>query len=191
MAPEQENRTAAIAVSLCAAAGLIFALFSRQWLVNGLGDELFGLREHASCSSHQCAVDSNAAFVAMIQGVGGRMGDLASSAFSPAGWVTSATCALAALGLLVAAALALAGARPNLPISPSTIALLGAMAGLIAGCVFVATKPGEPGFIGIGMGFWVFGISSVAAIAGAQLLAKVNRPPDPDLMDDAMNPDQF
>jgi hypothetical protein len=37
----------------------------------------------------------------------------------------------------------------------------------------------------------VFGAGAVLGIAGAQILAKVNRPVDPDLMHDAMNPDEF
>jgi hypothetical protein len=57
--------------------------------------------------------------------------------------------------------------------------------------VFVATKPGEAGFVGVGQSFWVFGAGAVLGIAGAQMLAKVNRPSDPDLMSDAMNPDEF
>jgi hypothetical protein len=39
--------------------------------------------------------------------------------------------------------------------------------------------------------FWVFGAGALAGLAGASLLAKINRPKDPDLMADAMNPDDF
>ncbi|MGH9883906.1 MAG: hypothetical protein ACREBE_00135, partial [bacterium] len=65
------------------------------------------------------------------------------------------------------------------------------MIGLISGCVFVATKPGDVGTVGVAWSFWAFGIGSVAGIAGAQLLAKQIRPADPDLLQDAMNPDRF
>jgi hypothetical protein len=78
-----------------------------------------------------------------------------------------------------------------LPIAPSSLALLSIMAGLIAGCVFVATKPGPPGYVGVGISFWLFGAGAMLAVPGAILLAKVNRPPDPDLLEGAMNPDQF
>ena len=44
--------------------------------------------------------------------------------------------------------------------------------------VFVATKPGPPGMVGVGLSFWIFGVGAVMGIVGAQLLAKVNRPPD-------------
>ena len=99
--------------------------------------------------------------------------------------------ALAAASLVVAAGIAISGKKPQLPITPTTIALLGIMASLITGCVFVATKPGPAGFVGVGISFWVFGVGAVLGIAGAQMLAKVNRPPDPDLMEGAMNPENF
>ena len=41
------------------------------------------------------------------------------------------------------------------------------------------------------MGFWAFGIGAVMGIAAAQMLAKINRPIDPDLLADAMNPEQY
>ena len=82
-------------------------------------------------------------------------------------------------------------ASATLPISPATVAILGIMFGMIAGCVFVATKPGGTGGVGVGWSFWAFGIGCVAGIVAAQLLAKQIRPPDPDLLHDAMNPDQF
>jgi hypothetical protein len=65
------------------------------------------------------------------------------------------------------------------------------MLALISACVFVATKPGGNGALGVGVGFWVFGGGAVLGIASAQLLARVIRPADPDLMADAMDPDQF
>jgi hypothetical protein len=54
------------------------------------------------------------------------------------------------------------------------------MVGLISGCVFVATKPGPAGMVGVGMSFWLFGAGVVMGIVGAQMLAKVIRPPDPE-----------
>jgi hypothetical protein len=65
------------------------------------------------------------------------------------------------------------------------------MAAMAAGCVFVATKPGPAGMLGVDLGFWAFGAGTVIGILGAQLLAKELRPPDPDLLADAMNPDDF
>jgi hypothetical protein len=68
----------------------------------------------------------------------------------------------------------------NWPIAPTTIALLGVMIGLITGCVFIATKPGPTGMVGVGLSFWIFGVGCVMGIAAAQMMAKVNRPPDPE-----------
>jgi hypothetical protein len=189
--PSHDNRNFAAALALGAAACLVFAACSRHWLVNGRADMMFGLRDNLTCGAPDCEPTTNAAFVELVKGMSGNSPEMASNAFAPMGWATTVTCLLAALGLAGAAALALAKKRPTLPISPSTIALLGIMAGLITGCVFVATKPGEGAFIGVGLGFFVFGIGSVAGIVAAQMLAKINRPPDPDLMDGAMNPDEF
>ena len=187
----QDNRNFAIAIALGAAACLVYAAFSRHWLVNARVDMMFGLRDNLTCGSEQCEPTTNAAYVEMIKGMSGLGPEMASDAFSPMGWATTVTCLIAALGLAGAAALALAKKRPALPMSPSTITLLAIMAGLITGCVFVATKPGEGAFVGVGLGFFMFGIGSVGGIVAAQMLAKINRAPDPDLMDGAMNPDEF
>ncbi|HEY1816590.1 MAG TPA: hypothetical protein VGG74_29790 [Kofleriaceae bacterium] len=189
---KHDNRMLAIGLALGGAACLIYAALSRHWLVDGRVEVMFGLRDNISCGlAEHCDPISNSELVDAIQHMSGNAPDMASSAFAPMGWVTMITCSLAALGLLVAGALGLAKKRPMLPISPSTVALLAIMAGLISGCVFVATKPGGVGYVGVSLGFWLFGIGSVAGIAGAQLLAKINRAPDPDLMDGAMNPDDF
>ena len=65
------------------------------------------------------------------------------------------------LGLAGAAGLAIASKKLVLPMSPSTLALLAIMAGLITGCVFVAQKPGEAGYVGVGPSFWMFGAGAV------------------------------
>ena len=189
--PSNDNRMLAAALGLGAAACFAFAVISHFWLISAAGDVRFGLRHNLTCDADQCARASNAALVEQIKGMSGNSPDMASDVFAPMGWITTVACMLAALGLTTAAVLALRKRRPMLAISPSTVALLGIMASLITGCVFVATKPGGPGFVGVGLGFWVFGIGSVAGIAGAQMLAKINRAPDPDLMADAMNPDEF
>jgi hypothetical protein len=195
--PTKNARIVAIALSVVAAAALIYAAMTRNWLVNsGRHEELgFGLRSSYACESlaadHECVNESNGSLISSMQEEGGHSAELASSAFAPMGWATFVECMLAAFGLLAAAAIAAARKTPALPMSPSTIALLGIMASLITGCVFVATKPGPAGYVGVGQSFWVFGAGIVLGIAGAQMLAKVNRPSDPDLMSDAMNPDEF
>jgi len=114
-----------------------------------------------------------------------------SSAFPRAGKIALAACLLSAAGLLVSAALAFARIRKDLPISPASVTLLGLVAAMAAGCVFVATKPGPAGMLGVDLGFGAFGIGAVVGILGAQLLAKQLRPPDPDLLAGAMSPDDF
>ena len=186
-----DNGRFAALVGLAAAACFAFAAISHFWLVNATADVRFGLRDNLTCESHVCAKESNAHLVEQIKGMSGNAPDMASDVFAPMGWATTIACALAALGLITAAALALSRYKPSLPISPSTVALLSIMVSLITGCVFVATKPCGPGFVGVGLSFWVFGAGAVAGIAGAQMLSKINRAPDPDLMADAMNPDDF
>ena len=114
-----------------------------------------------------------------------------SSAFVPFGWITLVGCMIAALSLAAAATLVLAHKRLVLPIMPTTTALLGMMVSLISGCVFVALKPGPAGYAGVGIGFFTFGIGVVLGLGSALMLNKLLRPNDPDLLEDAMNPDQF
>jgi hypothetical protein len=115
----------------------------------------------------------------------------ASGVFVPTGWITFVGNLVAAAALLAAAAIAAARKRPALPISPASVALLALMVSLIVGCVFLATKPGGVTGVGVAWAFWVFAVGVVVGIAAAQLLAKLIRPPDPDLMADAMEADQF
>src|ERR1700733_7320370 len=118
-----ENRRLIGALGLAAAACLVFAMFSRHWLVNDRLDLLFGLRDNLTCGvPDMCAPTSNSSLVEL-------MGTSASGAFPIFGWITTVTCGLAALGLAIAGALALANKQPNLPISPSTIAIVAIMAG--------------------------------------------------------------
>jgi hypothetical protein len=191
--PAKSNRYVAVALAAVAAACLVYAAFTNMWLVNSSRAEEFGfgLRAYHACEAGDCNSESNASVVASFKEAGGHSAELASGAFAPMGWATFVECLLAALGLVGAAGIALAKKTPMLPMSPSTLALLGIMAALITGCVFVATKPGEAGYVGVGQSFWVFGAGAVLGIAGAQMLAKVNRPTDPDLMSGAMNPDDY
>ena len=114
-----------------------------------------------------------------------------SEAFARAGWLAFGACLLAAAALLVSAGLVLARVKKDLPVSPASIALLGLMSAMVAGCVFVATKPGPTGMVGVDLGFWVFGAGTVIGILGAQMLAKELRPPDPDLLEGAIDPAEF
>jgi hypothetical protein len=115
----------------------------------------------------------------------------ASSAFPTFGRIAFGGCLLAALSLAVGAVLVLMRKRVSLPIMPTTTALLGITVALITGCIFAALKPGPPGYVGVSLGFFVFGGGVVSGLASALMLNKLLRPFDPDLLEDAMNADQF
>lgn len=186
---KNDNRMLAIGLAIAAAALLAFAAFSRMWVgrPDGIG---FGPMGCTQCNIEQDSTMSNAAFMDLLRSTG--VDDkFTSNAFGPMGWATFGLCLIAVLGLLGGAALAAKKKRPDLPVAPTSAALLAIMTALITGCVFVATKPGGPGFVGVSTGFWAFGIGAVMGIAAAQMLAKINRPVDPDLLDGAMDPDQY
>jgi hypothetical protein len=196
-----DRKRLAVGIAIAGAVCLIVAAFSRSWLENprvsnnvrGLSGEVrIGPLGFEACAGAACQTLSNAELVdAIAASYPLDKAKYTSAAFSPAGWITLATCLCGALGLLAAAGIALANRRPELPISPASVALLATMLAMIAGCVFVATKPGPPGMVGVAWGFWIFGGGTVLGIAGSQLLAREIRPVDPDLLADAMDPDEF
>ncbi len=182
-----------LATGLCAAAAacLLYAAFTHTWLVNASRyQEIgFGLRSNFECGtsfqfgeqeSQSCRWLGNGELIDTWREMGSEAAKLTSGAFAPMGWVTFILALLAAAGLAAAAALGALNKPMDLPVAPTTIGLLGVMIGLITGCVFVATKPGPAGMVGVGLSFWIFGIGCVMGIAGAQMMAKVNRPPDPE-----------
>src|SRR5262245_57256235 len=57
-----------------------------------------------------------------------------SGAFALAGRIAFVACLVAAAGLVAAAAMALARNQKELPVSPASVALLGILGGLLAGC---------------------------------------------------------
>jgi hypothetical protein len=195
--PKQDNRMLAVGIALAAAACLIYASFTRHWLVNisSIEDRGVGLRSNYSCviaaGEAGCLDMTNSELVEELHNEQLGVAQQTSGAFMPMGWVTFVASLVAAFGLIAAAGIALAKKTPDLPMTPSTIALLGVMTTLITGMVFIATKPGPPGYVGVGISFWVFAGGAIGGIVAAQMLAKVNRPIDPDLMADSMNPDNF
>ncbi len=114
-----------------------------------------------------------------------------SGAFSHAGWIAFGTCLLSAAALLAAAGMAFLRIKKDLAVSPASVALLGLLGAMVSGCVFIATKPGPAGMLGVDLGFWAFGAGTVLGILGAQLLAKEIRPPDEDLLEGAIDPAEF
>ena len=113
-----------------------------------------------------------------------------SGAFPLVGWLAFASCLLAALSLAAALALVALKKRPALPIMPTTTAILGIMLAIVTGCLFVATKPGGSGFIGVSFGFWGYGVGCVVGIAATLMLNRSLRPVDDELTE-PMNADQF
>lgn len=193
--PKTDTRSLAMGLAVAAALCMLFAGFTRQWLVNGNKylEFGFGLRSNYECSTNyspdfggggenkssteSCVSRSNSERVEEFKQLDPK---LASGAFVPTGWITFVAILLAAVGLLGAAAMAATKKVIALPIAPTTVGLLGAMISLVTGCVFVATKPGPPGMVGVGLSFWVFGVGSVMGILAAQMLAKQVRPVEPE-----------
>lgn len=181
-APTNNRRLLAIALCVVSAACLVYAALGTTWLVNETDE--YGLRTGRECSkltelggpaSLHCSERTNAQVVELWRALDAKQ---ASSAHVPTGWITFVLALLAAAALAASAALAAANKAPHLPIAPTTIAFLGVAIALITGCVFVATKPGPAGSVGVGPSFWIFGLGCVMGIAGAQLAAKVNQPRD-------------
>jgi hypothetical protein len=107
------------------------------------------------------------------------------------GYITLGCAALAALSLLACAGLVLAKKRIAWPMMPTTAAILGTGIGLITGCIFVALKPGPPGYVGVHLGFFAFGAGVIVGLVAALMMNKLLRPYDPDLLADTMNPEHY
>ena len=192
-----EHRGIGILLALVAMAALGFSLVSQRWLLSPGGGTGFGLRDSFVCyadgadsSVQRCDIESNLDFVADRA----QLDDLrehVTAVFPICGWATCALIGVGLLGLLLTTIIAVARKRPQWPIAPTTIALAPVMLAMITGCVFVATKPGETSFVGVAIGFWVFGAGAVAAIIASLLLSRALRPADVDLTADAINPDDF
>ncbi|HLL21425.1 MAG TPA: hypothetical protein VK427_04795 [Kofleriaceae bacterium] len=210
-------KSLALLLAVLAAAALAYACVSTSWLYNPRNkqhfDVGFGLLSNYECElgvPDGCRSMSNAGLVedwrqqlAEIKqrsstvpsdisfAVQAREELRASNAFPVLGWITLVCCAIAALSLLVCAALVAANKRIMWPVMPTTTAILGIAVGLVAGCVFVAMKPGPAGYVGVHLGFFAFGTGVIVGIVAALLLNKLLRPYDEDLLADAMQPDQY
>jgi hypothetical protein len=182
------KRVLAIGLALVAAGCFFFSAFSKRWLYNSADEDEFGfgLRSAWACGEYrdgrECIEWGPSQYEELFYRAGIAEGKQkqTSAAFVPMGWVTFVGCLLAGLSLLAGAGLALGNKKPELPIAPTTTAVLAIAVSLITGCVYVATKPGPGGVVGVGITFIVFGAGVVLGIASAPMLAKVNRPPDID-----------
>jgi len=184
----QPPRALGLTLAVAATGCLVTACFSHHWLIAtdrpGAG---YSPLEYQQCAP-ACTTSSNfQVFKSTIDYPFDE--DHISRGFPVSGAVAFIALMVAAAGLLTTAAIAFAHQRPDLPMSPTTVALVGLLIGLISGCVFVGTKP--PGSLGVSWGFLAFGVGAVTGIAATYLLARQIRPRDPDLLHDAMNLDQF
>ena len=217
MSKPADSKLFAVLLAAVAAGALVYACYA-TWLYNPRNKQHFevgfGLTSMFECElAGECRAMSNSTFAAewkqQLAEIRKRAkedpADPQTQAFaiqaqtelkvSPAwttlGWITIGCAMLGALSLFASAVLVLAGRRIRWPIMPTTTAILGIAIGLITGCVFVATKPGPPGYVGVGLGFWVFGAGVVVGIGAALMLNKLLRPHDPDLLADSMDPEQY
>ena len=213
-----DRKFLAVLLAIVAAAALAYACVASTWLYNPRNKQHFevgfGLVSMFECEGGgECRSMSNAKLVdewakeladirerakqdptdPQVQAFAVQAADelRASSVFPTLGWITLACSALAALSLLVCAGLVLGNRRIAWPIMPTTTAILGVGIGLITGCVFVALKPGPPGYVGVHLGFFAFGAGVIVGIVAALMLNKLLRPYDPDLLADSMNPDHY
>jgi hypothetical protein len=204
-----ERRMLALILALVAIACLAFAGISKRWLYSpgqppGVwGSERvaappyevgFGLRETFACMPREvyesnpfpfvgdrpgerCLHLTNADALARERAHSG--GSQISAAFVTLGRITFFASAAAALLLLISAALGVSRRRVVVPILPTTGSLLTLVVALISGCLFLAVKPGPPGYVGLGLGAIVFGGGVVAGIASSLLLGRLLRPAIP------------
>ncbi len=193
--PDQtDHRALAILLALVASVCLGFSQVSQRWLLSP-----------AAAPGSACATTTSATTIKMPAssartstsptraGARRRNGerDQILSVFPWLGWATSGLIGLGELGLVASMIVAALRKRPLWIISPTTIALLPLMVAMITGCLFCATKPGKASFVGVAIGFWVFGTSEICSIIAALLLSRAIRPHDQDLAAGAMNPDEF
>jgi glucan phosphoethanolaminetransferase (alkaline phosphatase superfamily) len=177
----KDNRMTALVCCAVAALLLAYSAFSHRWLENRqmrgatIGLSLLSME---ACVDDTCQSKSNFELIAEARKYDA---DRASSVWAPMGLATMVLMLIASAALLVSAAVGFKKKRLDLKMLPTTAALLALMIALITGCIFVAKKPGGAGGVGVGLGFWAFGIGCVLGIAGAQLMNKLIKPVDPDM----------
>ncbi len=186
LGPKKDTRMTAILCCAIAAVLLVYSAFSHRWLENRQSKFMqvgISLLSVEACGDDKCESKSN---LALTKEAREHDPDRASAVWAPMGIVTMVLMLVAALALLISAALGYQQKRLNLKILPTTAALLALMVSLITGCLFVAKKPGGAGAVGVGLGFWAFGIGCVLGIAGAQMINKAIKPVDPDMLPEEM-----
>ena len=194
----QTSRMMPILLAIVGAAGLIVAAFGPRWLADPDHSAVgFGLTTFEEClTSSTCKSGSIADLldkidleIAQIEASNETLPPREQSAvpkkpwrgFPVVGMIAFIGSLLAAGGLLVGSVLALANKRPVVPIMPTTIAVLGLFFAIVAGCVFVATKPAAVQSMEVGWSFFVFGGGIVTSLGAVFPLNRLIRPIDDEL----------
>lgn len=194
----QKSRMTPILLAIVGAAGLVIAAFGPRWLADPDHANVgFGLTTFEEClTSSSCKSGSIAGLldeidrrIAQIEARNQTLPPREQSAvpkkpwrgFPVVGMIAFIGSLLAAGGLVVGSALALANKRPVVPIMPTTVAVLGLFFSIVAGCVFVATKPTAVQSMEVGWSFFVFGGGIVTSLAAVFPLNRLIRPIDDEL----------
>ena len=178
----KDHRMLGLGLCLGALVLFVYAAFSHRWLENVHYRDArvgFSLIAFETCVASKCESMSNFALVEMIDKARTRRDEPPSKMFAPAGVITMALSLLSIIALGATAFFAYKKRRLEWKVLPTSIALLAMMSALLAGCLFIAKKPGGYGAVGVGPSFWAFAIACVIGIVGAQMLAKYIKPIDP------------
>jgi hypothetical protein len=168
--PPDQQRWIAVALALAALAAVAASLVTTEVLVDDWGDGSMrcGLRACEACWGPTCTTTSTIELVDDTIRAKGQ----ATPAWGWSGTIAWYAAIVAGVGLLFGAGMVAVRRYVRLPVSPTTIILVGGGIALIAGCVFVATKPEGVGATEVGWGFWAFGGGVIAAIVSAFLLSR-------------------
>jgi hypothetical protein len=181
-------------VAFVAAAGLLFSAVSRRWMATNGADAGFGPRGWScvdcapghplsGAKSNQDLVEAvrEARKMAMRRGYPDKMIPKEPSSFFPiAGWITIAFSLLTAGLLTASGVLAIRRGLPERPIAPNSFAILGLLATVAFGLVFVAQNPLRHNGVQVAGVSWVFGLFGVSVIAGFVAMAKLRqKKPEP------------
>lgn len=176
-----DARLTSVALCLVAATLLTAACMSKRWLANGTGPDSigYGLIRFTECIGGACQTHpSDVEPIALTKRL---PREHLSPVFPIAGWTTMGASALAIVALAACALIGLFRQRLALPIAPSSLALLGLLVAMVSGSLFIATKPGGLGRVGVDWSFVVFSAAVVIGIVAAQRISKEIRPIDPEL----------
>jgi hypothetical protein len=191
------KRVLAIALGVIAAAALAVAAFTPKWLASPLAEDGgIGLREAGVCVKGRCEYMSNDEVVEWIEAEIARIVEYNKTAeerhmlavprapwggWPVCGLIAFIGCLIAAAGLVVAAVLGMMGRRIDWPVMPTTLGVLGLIVAMVAGCIFVATKPEGMEELGVGWSFGVFGGGVILGLASVFPLNRQIRPIDEEL----------